>query len=252
MIFDADTHISPGGGSFALESHLEAMEKSGIDMSLCWLSPHHYSDAEGVAAGNRYVAEAMRSHPDRILGFGWADPTFGLEQAKRCATICVEELGLYGVKMNGAQNDYFIDDPVVGLPLAEHIASLGKAIAFHIGPDAYEKTHPLRAAVIARLFPQTPMLMVHMGMTHEDMNTAVIEAAKLCPSMYLVGSGTTYQAVLRAIRDLGADRVLFGTDSPFQKMKVIQRMYESALEDECTPEEIELVMSGNAKRLLMI
>jgi len=34
--------------------------------------------------------------------------------------------------MNGAQNDYFIDDPEIGIPLAEHIAGLGGMLAFHI------------------------------------------------------------------------------------------------------------------------
>jgi len=249
VIVDCDTHISPGGGEFALERHLEDMEKAGVDRSLCWLSPHHYTDADGVEQGNRYVYDAMKRHPDRIVGFGWADPTFGLDRARDAATRCAERFGLYGVKMNGAQNNFTIDDPEIGLPLARHIAGLGVLLAFHIGPDAYERTHPLRAARIAREIPETPILMVHMGMRDADMNAAVIQAAAECPNMLLVGSATSYQAVLQAVRRLGAGRVLFGSDRPFTKMKVMRAVYETGLEDEISPEELALIMGGNAQKL---
>ena len=249
MIIDADTHISSGADAFTLESHLENMEKAAIDRTLCWLCPHHYSEADGVEKGNRYVYEAAKKYPDRILGFGWADPTFGLDQARRDATQCVEGFDLYGVKMNGAQNNFYIDDPEIGMPLAEHIAGLGRMLAFHIGPDAYERTHPMRALRIAQRFPEMTILMVHMGMNDLDMVTSTIHAARECPNMYLVGSATNYGAILRAIRELGADRVLFGSDSPFGKMKVMRATYETALEDELRQEEIDLVMFGNAARL---
>ena len=82
--------------------------------------------------------------------------------------------------------------------------------------------------------------MVHMGMTNNDMNDAVIEMAQECPNMYLVGSATTAKAVLKAIGLLGADRVCFGSDTPFALMHV---------EDELSQEEKALVMGGNIARL---
>ena len=51
MIIDADTHISPDADQFTLESHLKNMERSGIDKTLCWLCPHHYSETGGVEKG---------------------------------------------------------------------------------------------------------------------------------------------------------------------------------------------------------
>lgn len=249
MIIDADTHISKDAGQFTLEAHLEDMQAAGIDKSLCWLSPHHYSDAAGLETGNRYIAEGVKRYPDKIIGFGWADPTFGLEAAKTAAARAVGDYGLKGVKMNGAQNDYYIDDPELGLPLAEYIASLGVMLAFHIGPDAYEKTHPYRAARIARMFPETPILMVHMGMTDTQMNQAVLDTALQCPNMYLIGSATTDVLVLKAVKTLGAHRVMFGSDRPFRKMTVMKSMYELGLAGEITGEELRLVMGGNAERL---
>ena len=55
---------------------------------------------------NRYVFDADRAHPDRILGFGWADPRLGVDQAVRMTRTCLDDYGFYGVKLNGAQNGF--------------------------------------------------------------------------------------------------------------------------------------------------
>ena len=247
MIIDADTHIAPTGGDFAVEKHLARMERAGIDKTLVWLKPD-YRGTE-IEGHNRYIYDAVQKYPDKLLGFGWADPTVGVEHAKKMVEVCTKEYGFYGVKMNGAQNKYTIDDPGIALPVVEAIAETGKMLAFHIGPDAYERTHPFRAAKIAKMYPEMPVLMVHMGMTDADMNKAVIEMAQECPNMVLIGSATTYKAVLAAIEALGAGRVCFGSDAPFQWPHVIRATYEAALDGEATEAEKALVMGGNIARL---
>jgi predicted TIM-barrel fold metal-dependent hydrolase len=251
QIIDADTHIDPVNPDFALEKHLARMERAGIDKTLVWLSPHTYKGT-GIEGHNKYVYDAVQQYPDRLLGFGWADPTVSVEHALKMVKVCTEDYGFYGVKMNGAQNNYRIDDSVLGLPVAEAIAKTGKMLAFHIGPDAYENTHPLRAERIAIRYPEMPILMVHMGMTDWDMNQTVVEVAGRCPNMYLVGSATNDKVILYAIKTLGAERVLFGSDAPFRKLHVIRAMYETALTDELTNEEMALVMGGNMARLFAL
>jgi predicted TIM-barrel fold metal-dependent hydrolase len=86
-------------------------------------------------------------------------------------------------------------------------------------------------------------------MTNSDMNDAVIEMAQECPNMVLVGSATTAKAVLKAIQILGAGRVCFGTDAPFQMQHVVRATYEALLEDELSESERALVMGGNIARL---
>ena len=247
QIIDADTHIAPTGGDFALEEHLKRVERAGIDKTLTWLKPDYVG--EGIEGHNRYVYDAVRQYPDKILGFGWADPTVSVDHAKKMVRVCTEEYGFYGVKLNGAQNNYTIDDKDLALPVIEEIAKTGKLLAFHIGPDAYERTHPLRAQKIAKLFPELRILMVHMGMTDWDMNCAVVEVAEACPNMVLIGSATDAKAVMYAIEQLGADRVCFGTDAPFRRPHVVRAWYEALLEDELTEDEIRLVMGGNIVRL---
>jgi predicted TIM-barrel fold metal-dependent hydrolase len=163
---------------------------------------------------------------------------------------CLDEWGSAGVKMNGAQNGYYIDDPEIGMPVAEAIAKGGAMIAFHIGPDAHERTHPHRAERIASRFPETTVLMVHIGMTNWDMHRAVLEAAERCPNMVLVAGATSDNAALAAIRRLGAGRVCFGSDRPFRKPSVVKAMFETSFRDELSEEEMSAFMGGNMIRLL--
>lgn len=247
MIIDADTHIAPTGGEFTLEKHLERMERAGVDKTLTWLKPDY--EGEGIEGHLRFVYDAVQAHPDKLLGFGWADPTVGVDHAKRMVKVCTEDYGFHGVKLNGAQNFYKIDDPELAMPVIEEIAKTGKMLAFHIGPDAYERTHPLRARKVAKRYPEMTILMVHMGMTDWDMNRAVVEIAQECPNVYLIGSATNDKAVLYAVKQLGADRVLFGTDAPFQRPHVVRAWYEALLTYEVTDAEMAMVMGGNAARL---
>jgi predicted TIM-barrel fold metal-dependent hydrolase len=248
LIIDADSHIAPTGGEFALEKHIKRIERAGIDKALTWLKPD-YTGTE-IELHNRYVFEAVQEYPDKILGYGWADPTVSVEHAIKVVKVCTEEYGFYGIKLNGAQNDYRIDNRELVMPVIDAIAKTGKTLAFHIGPDAYENTHPLRAEKIAKLYPELPILMVHMGMTDQDMTDVVIEVAKNCPNMFLIGSATNDKFVLKAIHALGADRVCFGSDAPFQDPYVIRAMYEAAMEGQLSNVEQAMVMGGNIARIL--
>jgi len=250
MIIDADCHISPtleGGNSITIDELIRRMDRSRVDKAVTWLQPPYSRE---VDRANEYVYSAVRKHPDRILGFGWADPNLGVEKAKEAVKKCVDDYGFFGVKLNGAQNDYYIDDPVLSIPLIEEIARAGKILAFHVGADAYERTHPFRVAKVAKRFPRLQILMVHMGgAAFADLSKAAIEMAQEHANLTLIGSAIRSIPILKAIKTLGASRVCFGSDTPFELMRVEVAKYQALLDGEVTPEEKELVMGGNIIRL---
>ena len=182
-IIDADCHISPtpqGGNSISYDELLRRMDRSGVDQALTWLQPP-YERGE-LAAGNAYVAEAVKAHPDRILGFGWADPNLGVDRALEAVDRCLHDYGFPGVKLNGAQNEFVIDDSKLVLPVVEKIAAAGAILALHIGGDSPENTHPWRAGNIARRYPELRMLIVHIGgAAFHDLSRATIEVAAGAP-----------------------------------------------------------------------
>jgi predicted TIM-barrel fold metal-dependent hydrolase len=251
MIIDADTHISPTGEdamAITIEELMRRLDRAGVDKALTWLRPPYMRE---IGRSNAYVYRATQEHPDRILGFGWADPHLGPDNAKEAIRRCLEDYGFYGVKLNGAQNSYYIDDPALAFPLIEEIAVAGKVLAFHVGADAFEHTHPFRVAKVARAFPELQILMVHMGgVGHHALTDAAIEIAQECPNLTLIGSGVRTRPILKAIKTLGARRVCFGSDTPFEVTHVEVARYHALLEGEVTPDEKELIMAGNIARLL--
>lgn len=252
MIIDADCHITPlqGGRNIQVEELIRRMDYAGVDKALTWLQPAYFPD---VNSGNALVYDATKKYPDRILGFGWADPHFGLETAKNQIRQCVEGYGFYGVKLNGAQNNFFIDDEKLAMPLIEEIAKTGKIVAFHIGTDSFENTHPFRLAKIAKRYPETQILAVHMGgVAFRDLSAACIEIAQELPNITLIGSAVRAVNVLKAIKTLGADRVCFGSDTPFSLMHVELAMYAALMRDEISADDQALVFGGNIAQLFGI
>lgn len=252
MIIDADCHITPiqGGGNIQVEELVRRMDYAGVDKALTWLQPAYFPN---VNAGNALVYAATKKYLDRILGFGWADPHFGLDEAKDQIKQCVEEYGFYGVKLNGAQNNFYIDDENLAMPLIEAIAKTGKILAFHIGTDAFENTHPFRLVKIAKRFSETQILAVHMGgIAFHDLSAACIEAAQECSNITLIGSGVRAVNILKAIQTLGADRVCFGSDTPFAIMHVELAMYAALMKDQVVEADQALVLGGNIARLFGI
>lgn len=251
MIIDADTHISPhdeGASTITIDELLRRMDRSGVDKSIVWLKPPYMRE---VAPSNRYIYDAMRAHPDRILGFGWADPWLGIDKMKDEIKRCVDEYGFYGIKLNGAQNGFTINDPEMSLPLIEAIARTGKFAAFHIGTDAYEGTHPYRLGKIAEQFPELQIFMIHMGgVAHHDLSASAIEVMQEHTNITGIASALKHINVLKALKQLGANRVCFGSDTPFNLMHVELAAFRALMDGELTAEEQGLVLYGNIQRLL--
>lgn len=249
MIIDADVHIAPaptGGNSIYIEELIDKMDYAGVHKAVTWLQPPYLRD---IRSSNEYVYKATLKYPDRILGFGWADPNLGGEHALDMVKKSLFEYGFYGVKLNGAQNEFYIDDPKV-FPVIEEVAKAGKILAFHVGGDSPEHTHPFRLAKIAKAFPETPILMVHMGGAHfHDFGNAAIEFAEQCPNITIIGSVIRSHPLLKAIKALGAERVCFGSDTPFEYMHVEVAKYMALLDGAVKLEEKSLIMGGNIERL---
>jgi len=249
MIIDADTHISGvkfDGLAIDADELLRRMDGAGVDRALVWLKPPY---DRNVARENAAVYEATRRFPDRLLGFGWTNPRLGCAAARAEIRRCIDEYGFYGVKFNGAQDEYPIDTPDV-LDLVAEVVASRRLVAFHIGADSPENTHPSHLGKIASHFPDGTFIMVHMGgASHPPLANAAIEAVRTHLNIYVIASAVYEMAVVRAIQTLGPDRICFGSDTPFRLMHVQLAFHRAILQpfDERTRAQ---VLGGNIARLL--
>ena len=251
MIIDADCHLSSYKSdplAITAPELIDQMDRCGVERALVWLKPPYNKD---IDPENWAVYQAVGDFPNRLLGFGWVNPRLGAEHARDTIRRCFEEYGFYGIKFNGAQDYYVIDDAAI-LPLIEAAAAYGKPIAFHIGADFYENTHPYRLGSIAGRFPETQFIMVHMGGAGiPTLDRSAVETAEQHPNITLIGSSINEMAILNAIRKLGAQRICFGSDTPFRLMHVQLAMYQALLRD-CSEKDRDLILGGNLARLLKL
>ena len=252
MIVDGDCHISSrhfDSLAITADELVDQMDREGVDKAVVWLKPPY---DKAVGPENRAIYEGTKRYPDRLVGFGWANPRLGREATLATIRQCFEEYGLCGIKFNGAQDDYVIDDAEMALPYIEKAVGYGKPLAFHIGADFYENTHPYRLGQIAKRFPETQFLMVHMGGAGlPALDRSAIEVTQKYSNIAIIGSGVEARAVLKAIQTLGIDRVCFGSDTPFCYMHVELVKYRALLRD-FSEEDQAKVLGLNLAHLLSI
>ncbi len=249
MRIDADCHISSRAapGEIGVDELVRQLDQLSVDKAITWPMVSYTRE---IASDNRAIYEGARHYPDRIIPFGGVNPRLGLEQAKDELRRCIEEYGMRGIKLNGARDIYFIDDPRLSLPLVEMIAAAGLVLAVHCGANDYERTHPFRVAKLSARFPALPILIVHMGGAGQPhLHEAVIEFAAQYPSWWLVDSEADYRRVQSAIQRLGASRVCFGSDTPFCQMRYEWALRQVAYQD-LSAAERDQIMGGNIARLL--
>ena len=252
MIIDSDTHFSPFRKlpeSVNAEEWNDRMAEAGIDKAVCWMMHQHLDEPQ---ASNKYIYESSKKF-SRIMPFGWVMlPPQGLQKTLDEVKRCLEEYGFFGIKINGSQNEHNIDNDE-SLKVIDLVAKAGKIFAFHCGADAPVFTDPARAARIASLYPELRILMVHMGGVAEpDMSEKAIEAAKTSPHIMLVGSAIPMPRVVNGIRKLGAERIMFGSDTPYhgtakERLDEFREMLK-----EFDQKTADLVLGENAKKFLKI
>ena len=106
---------------------------------------------------------------------------------------------------------------------------------------------PLSIEEISRGFPDTPVLIAHMG-TVWNLNEAIL-VAKRNPNIYLETSGSQLLDVKLAYRSLGPDQLVMGSDWPGNDFDLERAKIARAITNNKDREAVE---GGNLARLLRL
>jgi predicted TIM-barrel fold metal-dependent hydrolase len=242
----------------------------------------NFSDEEArVRRENDWVAEQVAAHRDRLVGFCGMNPLapYALREVERCAGLG----GIVGIKLHLANSDVNLRNPEhlerlgavfewadeVGLALAVHLRTRrpeygGEDVtAFFAGVLSRAPTVPVQVAHLGGWggFDEPTALAIQTfnvllrdpdtdpaGRLFFDMAAAPIPRERAGDDPQLQGQvETVNRQVAEAIRILGVDRVLFGSDYPARSVA------EAAtnLRDELglDPDEIRAIFSNRAPYL---
>lgn len=246
----AETYIYQGAPSFdtpyTAEQLIAKMDKAGIDRGVVMSNAYYFDSVRPetvvdaypkVRAENDWTAEQVEQFPDRLIGFCSFNPLkdYALEELNRCAATGNFE----GLKMNfnAAQLDFKIPDHVKKVRLVMEEANKKKLpMIIHV------RSSPTYGAEDAGIFlrelvgaaPDVPIQIAHLwgGENFSASALAVYAeavAAKdpLTKNLYFDISGAwqyaqpeEMQEIVQRIRQIGADRILYGSDgAPAESLK---------------------------------
>jgi predicted TIM-barrel fold metal-dependent hydrolase len=222
------------------------------------------------------VAAAVRRHPDRFVGLFMVDPTSA--DAPRRVDTALGQMGMSGVCLFPAMHHYSLRDRLV-TGIAECVARHAPAVLFvHCGVLSVAVRRklglasrfdtalgsPLDLQPLALALPSLPIIVPHFG---GGFLREALMLADTAPNVHLDTSSSngwlryhghlTLAAVFRqALAVVGADRLLFGTDSSFFPRGWQRAIYEAqaAALDEIGASSVErsLIFGGSFDRLFSL
>lgn len=220
------------------------MDKFGVDVSV--VQPVVTKPSQTFTLNNW----AKETVCDKLISFGGIHP--GTDDYKRDLDfIC--ELGLPGIKLHPEYQQFYVDDPYM-LKIYDYALSKGLIILFHAGYDpAYPPpihSTPKQFAEVSKQMRGGIMVAAHLG-GQRQWNE--VEEYLVGTDMYMDTSmGMNYyphDQFVRIVKNHGADKILFGSDSPWSRAgEEIEALNSLSL----TQEEKDLILHKNAKRILKI
>lgn len=198
---------------------------------------------------NDWVAEVQRTN-DRFLGFGAIHPDAGdaFEELDK-----IIELGLHGVKLHPDYQGFMVDEERLD-PLYDEIERRGLPVIFHAGfdgmsPDLIHCT-PQGARNVIQRHPHMKMVFAHMGgifQWEEVLETLAGVDGEVYFDTAFTSRDLSGGLMEKIIKKHGADRILFGSDCPWDSsLEIKNKILRLKLSDD----EKENILGGNALKLL--
>ena len=229
-----------------------------------------------VPGDTESVAEAIRRHPRRFVGFFMVDPTQA--DAEVAATEAIDRDGLRTMCLFPAMQRYPIHDARARRLVEVAAARPGTAVFVHCGvlsvgvrkklglssPFDVRFGNPLDLHALASSYPSLPIIVPHFG---AGLLREALMVADLCSNVLFDTSssnswikytpGLTLPAVFRqALAVLGPDRLLFGTDSSFFPrgwVKDVHQQQSAALDEIGVGTDVKAkIFGGNFDRVFPV
>ena len=266
MIIDTHVHIGKSL-EFDLKENdvLYSMDRYGIDFSLVSNIESAELDHEGrpllgQAAQNdvfKKTLEFAYRYPERIGVMPWMK--LRTEKPDDAFIRLIEENRslVYGIKLHPFHSRVAPDDPAVE-PVYEIARAYHLPVVSHTG--GCEEARSVHLYNAAKAHPDIDFVMVHM-----DLGTDNNEAIALLGEADNLYGDTTWvpvQSTLRAVRQWGSGKIVFGSDNPIDGPdtylhnrkgdRSLYQAYFNELRAIVNPYEYESIMYRNAARLFGI
>lgn len=236
----ADVHAYTDGTREGLSA---SMKEAGIDISVVLpvvTAPRQFTSIQEFA---RDVNEDKA-----LISFGGIHP--GTEDYKAELRF-IQECGLQGIKLHPEYQATNIEDEKY-LRIMDYASQLGLIISIHAGLDGafpgQRHCTPQQIAHAVQQVQPDKLVLAHMGGLDlwDEVEQYLVGLPVYLDTSFSIGIMEDQQFV-RIVRNHGADRILFATDSPWGGQKEMLEHFQTL---DLTADEREKILCRNAQRLL--
>lgn len=255
LVIDAHCHIGEskvernGVRRFTAEDLLARMDRNGVDRAVVCHLIFPLWEPEEFVRGNDLVVEAVRRYPDRLRGLVVVNPKhghFAEEEARRGLSA-----GLVGIKIQPAMHGYYPVDGALLEPIMQVASEAKVPLVTHSDYNAKCCT-PYQVVRLAARWPDVKVVLLHLGQDPESV-AHTPDVVKDTPNVVVETSNAPdypYAVYVNPVRQLGPDRVLFGSDGPIVSVEANLAKLRAAEETYgLTREEKRWILGGSAARL---
>lgn len=248
-IWDAHTHLSGVPGSTPeqrLAKLLQYADRLGVSRLCVFMGMNfsHDPSPEDMRRQNDEVLRAVAQFPDRAFGFVYLNPNHtqaSLDELNRC----VANGPMVGVKLWVAEH---CNAPSLD-PIVRRAAELKAVVLQHtwlkITGNLPGESTPMDLAELAARHPYATFIAAHTGGDWEQ----GIRAIRPFPNVYseLCGGDPTAGFAEMAVRELGANRVIYGSDAGGRSFaSQLAKVMGAAVSES----DRRLILAENLKRIL--
>lgn len=250
-IWDMHTHLdgllegTPEARMGTLVRHMDRLGIERVILSQGYDQYIRHPTPEQVREENNRVMRAVRHFPDRAYGSVYLSPLsvdFCLEEIDRC----VRDGPMIGI--GELETDVRCNSPALD-PIVERAVALKVPILQHTwiktnGNEPGEST-PFDLVELAKRHPKAQFICGHTGGNWELGIRAIRDAKNVCAG--IAGSDPTSGFVEMAVRELGAERVVYGSDAGGRSFaSQLAKVMGAEVPDSAK----ELILGGNVRHLL--
>jgi predicted TIM-barrel fold metal-dependent hydrolase len=246
FIVDAHAHLGPYfnfmvGDDGSPAAMVRAMDRLGIDVSI--VSPHIAITCD-YREGNRHATAAAEQFPGRIVPFVVINPNYPIAEIEAEITHRHETTGIKAFKFHASLHK--TDTMNEGYaPAYEYANEHGLPILSHSwsGPGGPMKV----IETLSGRYERVQFVNAHSSSGWQVIDDACALAERFDRvHLDLTGSRLVYGGLERMVERVGADRILWGTDSPFiDPRPALGRMLCAEVSDEAK----RWMLGLNAKKL---
>ncbi|MEG2435111.1 MAG: amidohydrolase family protein [Ruthenibacterium sp.] len=215
-VLDAHTHMVSDGDATVTSNMMKygecdeiiaRMNKMGIDAICC--APWQGISTDGLAA-NDVIVRGMQKYPERILGYACCNPNY--PEDLEGVFLYHHQYHFPGVKPYWPLHQRSLCDtryvPWFTYANDHHLAMLVHSVSLAAIADI---------KILVKQYPDIAFILAHTGSSY-DVARAHVEICKSCQNAWLEITYTTlyYGMIEYLVREVGAQRVLYGSDLPMR------------------------------------